>query len=104
MGAAFIAILSSSLILLHTIWKIFWLIFNWFVLGKLQGEADHGTGVHIAGDTSSGDLEEKAGEKAKKLYTSESSGGAFKLRNYILRGTSKVSKTEKCNETETCLD
>ncbi|KAI1736882.1 hypothetical protein F4680DRAFT_468783 [Xylaria scruposa] len=64
LGTRFIAILSSSLILLHTIWNIFWLVFNWIFLGRLQEEATRGAGVHIAGDTNSGDLEEKVGQKA----------------------------------------
>ncbi|KAI0433873.1 hypothetical protein F5Y09DRAFT_350470 [Xylaria sp. FL1042] len=73
-GTRFIAILSSSLILLHTIWNIFWVVFNWIVLGRLQEVEKHVVGVHIAGDTSSGDLEEKvdnpweAGRKANN-YT-----------------------------------
>ncbi|KAI0803799.1 hypothetical protein GGR55DRAFT_699772 [Xylaria sp. FL0064] len=72
-GTRVIAILSSSLILLHTIWEIFWLVFNWFVLDKLQEEANHVVGVRIAGDTSSGDLEKadspwEAGQKANN-YT-----------------------------------
>ncbi|KAI1275364.1 hypothetical protein F5Y07DRAFT_400364 [Xylaria sp. FL0933] len=58
-GTRVIAILSPSLILLHTIWKFFWLVFNWFVLDRLQAEANH-VGVQIAGDTSLGDLEKKA--------------------------------------------
>ncbi|KAI0553638.1 hypothetical protein F4679DRAFT_529960 [Xylaria curta] len=60
LGTRFIAILSSSLIFLHTIWNFFWLVFNWIVLRRLQEEAIHGVGIHIAGDTSSGDLEENA--------------------------------------------
>ncbi|KAI0969345.1 hypothetical protein F4678DRAFT_440116 [Xylaria arbuscula] len=59
-GTRFIAILSSSLILLHTIWNIFWLVFNWIVLDRLQEEANNVVEAHIVGDMSSGGLEEKA--------------------------------------------
>ncbi|KAI1313525.1 hypothetical protein F5Y03DRAFT_405113 [Xylaria venustula] len=66
-GTRFIAILSSSLILLHTIWNIFWFVFNWIVLDRLQEEANNVIGVRIAEDTSSGDLDRpwEAGRKVK---------------------------------------
>ncbi|RWA10805.1 hypothetical protein EKO27_g4300 [Xylaria grammica] len=64
LGTRFIAILSSSLVLLHTIWKIFWFVFDLIVQSRLQQQANHVVGVHTAGDTSLEDLEEKAGQKA----------------------------------------
>ncbi|GAW21010.1 hypothetical protein ANO14919_105230 [Xylariales sp. No.14919] len=64
LGTRFIAILSSSLVLLHTIWKIFWFVFDLVVRSRLQQQANHVVGVHTAGDTSLEDLEEKAGQKA----------------------------------------
>ncbi|KAF2970730.1 hypothetical protein GQX73_g2755 [Xylaria multiplex] len=64
LGTRFVAILSSSLVLLHTIWNIFWFVFNLIIQGRLQQEADHVVGVHTTGDTSLEDLEEKTRRKA----------------------------------------
>ncbi|KAI1359654.1 hypothetical protein F5Y08DRAFT_332165 [Xylaria arbuscula] len=56
LSTRFIAILSSSLIFLHTIWNVFWLVFNWIVLSN-----SHSIGVHNVDDTSSRELQMKAG-------------------------------------------
>ncbi|KAI8627443.1 hypothetical protein F5Y19DRAFT_487029 [Xylariaceae sp. FL1651] len=57
LGTRLIAILSSSLILLHTIWNIFWLVFNWIVLGRLREEVSQDIVVYMADNTNSESLE-----------------------------------------------
>ncbi|KAI0503025.1 hypothetical protein F5B22DRAFT_630844 [Xylaria bambusicola] len=64
-GTRVIAILSSSLILLDTIWKVFWFVFNLIVSGRLERTENNVVGVPIAGDMSSGDLQGKAEQEAK---------------------------------------